>query len=80
VPLRDANSGVDSVASCFFALRRNGFRSYLCSTGCHRQSGGVFDVLGGVSVVAFMLSDDAGFLNGIDILVDGGVFAAVRGD
>ncbi|MFE2464991.1 SDR family oxidoreductase [Streptomyces mirabilis] len=32
------------------------------------------------SVVAFMLSDEAGFLNGIDILVDGGVFAAVRGD
>jgi NAD(P)-dependent dehydrogenase (short-subunit alcohol dehydrogenase family) len=31
-------------------------------------------------VVAFMLSDDAGFLNGIDILVDGGVVAAVRGD
>lgn len=32
------------------------------------------------SVVAFMLSDEAGFLNGVDILVDGGVFAAVRGD
>jgi NAD(P)-dependent dehydrogenase (short-subunit alcohol dehydrogenase family) len=32
------------------------------------------------SVVAFMLSDEAGFLNGVDVLVDGGVFAAVRGD
>lgn len=32
------------------------------------------------NVVAFMLSDEAGFLNGIDILVDGGVYAAVRGD
>ncbi|MFF2930811.1 SDR family oxidoreductase [Streptomyces mirabilis] len=32
------------------------------------------------NVVAFMLSDEAGFLNGVDILVDGGVFAAVRGD
>lgn len=32
------------------------------------------------AVVAFMLSDEAGWLNGIDILVDGGVFAAVRGD
>jgi hypothetical protein len=30
-----------------------------------------------VSVVAFMLSDEASFLNGIDILVDGGVYAAV---
>ncbi|MER6492901.1 SDR family oxidoreductase [Streptomyces griseorubiginosus] len=30
------------------------------------------------AVVAFMLSDEASFLNGIDILVDGGVFAAVR--
>ncbi len=30
------------------------------------------------AVVAFLLSDDASFLNGIDILVDGGVFAAVR--
>ena len=29
-------------------------------------------------VVAFMLSDGASFLNGIDILVDGGVYAAVR--
>jgi NAD(P)-dependent dehydrogenase (short-subunit alcohol dehydrogenase family) len=31
------------------------------------------------AVVAFMLSDEAGFLNGIDILVDGGVCAAVQG-
>lgn len=30
------------------------------------------------TVVAFMLSDEASFLNGIDILVDGGVYAAVR--
>ncbi|KPI06662.1 short-chain dehydrogenase/reductase SDR [Actinobacteria bacterium OK074] len=30
------------------------------------------------AVVAFMLSDEASFLNGIDILVDGGVYAAVR--
>ncbi|MEU1177860.1 SDR family oxidoreductase [Streptomyces sp. NPDC005820] len=30
------------------------------------------------AVVAFMLSDEASFLNGIDVLVDGGVFAAVR--
>ncbi|MFF7986092.1 SDR family oxidoreductase [Streptomyces sp. NPDC007901] len=29
-------------------------------------------------VVAFMLSDEASFLNGVDILVDGGVYAAVR--
>lgn len=29
-------------------------------------------------MVAFMLSDEASFLNGIDILVDGGVIAAVR--
>ncbi|MCT9107008.1 hypothetical protein ACFWD7_02630 [Streptomyces mirabilis] len=28
----------------------------------------------------FMLSDEAGFLNGIDIPAHGGVFAAVRGD
>jgi len=25
-----------------------------------------------------MLSDEASFLNGVDVLVDGGVFAAVR--
>lgn len=31
------------------------------------------------AVVAFMLSDEASFLSGIDILVDGGVYAAVRG-
>ena len=30
------------------------------------------------AVVAFMLSDDASFLTGIDILVDGGVLAALR--
>ncbi|MFJ5305414.1 SDR family oxidoreductase [Streptomyces sp. NPDC088350] len=30
------------------------------------------------AVVAFMLSDEASFLNGIDVLVDGGVYAAVR--
>ncbi|MDX2937405.1 SDR family oxidoreductase [Streptomyces ipomoeae] len=30
------------------------------------------------AVVAFMLSDEASFLNGIDILLDGGVLAAVR--
>jgi NAD(P)-dependent dehydrogenase (short-subunit alcohol dehydrogenase family) len=29
------------------------------------------------SVVAFILSDGASFLNGIDILVDGGVYAAI---
>ncbi|MFZ2178825.1 MAG: SDR family oxidoreductase [Rhodococcus sp. (in: high G+C Gram-positive bacteria)] len=31
------------------------------------------------SVVAFLLSDDAGFVTGTDILVDGGVVAAVSG-
>jgi NAD(P)-dependent dehydrogenase (short-subunit alcohol dehydrogenase family) len=31
------------------------------------------------AVVAFALSDDAGFLNGVDLLVDGGVCAAVHG-
>jgi NAD(P)-dependent dehydrogenase (short-subunit alcohol dehydrogenase family) len=31
------------------------------------------------AVVAFLLSDEAGFLTGIDVLVDGGVCAAVRG-
>ncbi|WP_327316575.1 SDR family oxidoreductase [Streptomyces sp. NBC_01235] len=31
------------------------------------------------SVVAFILSDEASFLNGIDVLVDGGVCAAVGG-
>ncbi|WP_326573375.1 SDR family oxidoreductase [Streptomyces sp. NBC_00481] len=30
------------------------------------------------SVVAFMLSDESSFLSGVDILVDGGVYAAVR--
>ncbi|MGB9225947.1 SDR family oxidoreductase [Mycobacterium sp.] len=30
------------------------------------------------AVVAFVLSDRAGFLNGIDLLVDGGCFAAIR--
>src|SRR5215469_16212654 len=31
------------------------------------------------AVVAFLLSDEASWLNGIDVLVDGGVCAAVRG-
>ncbi|MER5183353.1 SDR family oxidoreductase [Streptomyces sp. NPDC002896] len=31
------------------------------------------------AVVAFALSDDAGFLNGVDLLVDGGVCAALHG-
>jgi len=31
------------------------------------------------AVVAFLLSDDASFVSGIDVLVDGGVCAAVRG-
>jgi NAD(P)-dependent dehydrogenase (short-subunit alcohol dehydrogenase family) len=31
------------------------------------------------AAVAFLLSDEAGFLSGIDLLVDGGVCAAVRG-
>ena len=31
------------------------------------------------AVVAFLLSDEASFLSGIDVLVDGGVYAAVRG-
>ena len=30
------------------------------------------------TVAAFLVSDDAGFLSGIDILVDGGVLAAIR--
>jgi hypothetical protein len=30
------------------------------------------------AVVAFALSDKAGFVNGIDLLVDGGCYAAVR--
>ena len=30
------------------------------------------------AVVGFLLSDDASFLNGTDILIDGGVCAAVR--
>ncbi|MDF3142824.1 MULTISPECIES: SDR family oxidoreductase [unclassified Streptomyces] len=32
------------------------------------------------AVAAFMVSEEADFLTGIDILVDGGVYAAVRGD
>jgi NAD(P)-dependent dehydrogenase (short-subunit alcohol dehydrogenase family) len=31
------------------------------------------------AAVAFLLSDEAGFLTGVDILVDGGVCAALRG-
>ena len=30
------------------------------------------------ATVAFLLSDDASFINGIDVLVDGGVVAALR--
>jgi NAD(P)-dependent dehydrogenase (short-subunit alcohol dehydrogenase family) len=30
------------------------------------------------AAVAFLLSDDASFVNGIDVLVDGGVVAALR--
>jgi hypothetical protein len=32
-----------------------------------------------VAVVAFLLSAEASFLTGVDVLVDGGVCAAVRG-
>jgi NAD(P)-dependent dehydrogenase (short-subunit alcohol dehydrogenase family) len=31
------------------------------------------------AVVAFLLSDEASFVNGIDVLIDGGVYAALRG-
>jgi NAD(P)-dependent dehydrogenase (short-subunit alcohol dehydrogenase family) len=31
------------------------------------------------AVVAFLLSDQASFVNGIDVLVDGGVYAALTG-
>jgi NAD(P)-dependent dehydrogenase (short-subunit alcohol dehydrogenase family) len=31
------------------------------------------------AVVAFLLSDEASWLNGIDVLVDGGVVASVLG-
>jgi NAD(P)-dependent dehydrogenase (short-subunit alcohol dehydrogenase family) len=31
------------------------------------------------AVVAFLLSDEASFLTGVDVLVDGGVCAALRG-
>jgi NAD(P)-dependent dehydrogenase (short-subunit alcohol dehydrogenase family) len=31
------------------------------------------------AVVAFLLSDEASFVNGVDILVDGGVYAALQG-
>jgi NAD(P)-dependent dehydrogenase (short-subunit alcohol dehydrogenase family) len=40
-----------------------------------RRKGHADDV---AAVVAFALSDKAGFLNGIDLLVDGGCYAAVR--